>query len=415
MDKVKKYDLLTPLSSEFRVKTATGGFLTLVCLLTVVYLTVLELRLTWMTIPETTFVVNSTSLHPIIPISFDVSFRSIPCNLLSIGSHDLNGQEQTLHLDRKHHIYKRRLNEKGFPVGGRKKEKLGGTLTSENEVKEYLGIEDAPDNTDANANANADKTQKKDPADSSTTPAPTPTLCGDCYGAGEDGECCDSCDDVRRAYRRKGWTLRNNNEIAQCKEEAKVAPGSMKGEGCNIYGNIEVQAAGGDLHVSGGKGLYDLEGGVDLARILDSAYESFNVSHTINKLRFGTNYPGAIQQLDSESRTVLDGRGMYQYYFTIVPTTYVPVKGPEIVTYQYSVTEHLRHLDAGSNRGTPGVWFYYDVSAVSVRVEEKRKGWTSFFTSLAAVVGGVVTFFKFVDLRIYEAGKRRFGSDRLGS
>jgi len=26
--------------------------------------------------------------------------------------------------------------------------------------------------------------------------------CGSCYGAGEDGECCNSCDDVKRAYQR---------------------------------------------------------------------------------------------------------------------------------------------------------------------------------------------------------------------
>ena len=26
-----------------------------------------------------------------------------------------------------------------------------------------------------------------------------------CFGAGFDGECCRTCEDVRAAYRRKGW------------------------------------------------------------------------------------------------------------------------------------------------------------------------------------------------------------------
>ncbi|CAN0440544.1 unnamed protein product, partial [Ectocarpus sp. 13 AM-2016] len=28
-----------------------------------------------------------------------------------------------------------------------------------------------------------------------------------CYGAGAEGECCRTCEDVRKAYRRKGWRL----------------------------------------------------------------------------------------------------------------------------------------------------------------------------------------------------------------
>lgn len=28
-----------------------------------------------------------------------------------------------------------------------------------------------------------------------------------CFGAGFEGECCRTCDDVKAAYRRKGWRL----------------------------------------------------------------------------------------------------------------------------------------------------------------------------------------------------------------
>lgn len=42
---------------------------------------------------------------------------------------------------------------------------------------------------------------------------------------------------------------------------------------------------------------------------------------------------------------------MYQYYFQVVPTRYRFLNGTTIQTNQYSVTEHLRHVNPGSGRG----------------------------------------------------------------
>lgn len=47
-------------------------------------------------------------------------------------------------------------------------------------------------------------------------------VCGDCYGAGDEGECCDTCDDVWRAYRRKGWVLNDKNDVSQCMREGST-------------------------------------------------------------------------------------------------------------------------------------------------------------------------------------------------
>ena len=46
----------------------------------------------------------------------------------------------------------------------------------------------------------------------------TDGYCGSCYGgtpAEGDGECCNSCDDVREAYTRKGWSFGNPGGIEQ--------------------------------------------------------------------------------------------------------------------------------------------------------------------------------------------------------
>ena len=50
-----------------------------------------------------------------------------------------------------------------------------------------------------------------------------------------------SCDAVRDAYRAKGWSFGNPEDIGQCKNDRfldKLA--EQEGEGCNIYGYLEV-------------------------------------------------------------------------------------------------------------------------------------------------------------------------------
>lgn len=46
------------------------------------------------------------------------------------------------------------------------------------------------------------------------------TYCGSCFGAEASNEdCCNSCKEVREAYRKKGWALKNPDLIDQCKRE----------------------------------------------------------------------------------------------------------------------------------------------------------------------------------------------------
>eukprot|EP00520_Triparma_pacifica_P002546 CAMPEP_0118655306 /NCGR_PEP_ID=MMETSP0785-20121206/12853_1 /TAXON_ID=91992 /ORGANISM="Bolidomonas pacifica, Strain CCMP 1866" /LENGTH=101 /DNA_ID=CAMNT_0006548025 /DNA_START=263 /DNA_END=563 /DNA_ORIENTATION=+ len=95
------------------------------------------------------------------------------------------------------------VNKNGIPVGGRRKHKLGGTFTEEDHVGEHFGLErkpppPPPENDDEIIDIEEEEEEEEEPL-----PSPPPEeICGDCYGAGEVGECCDTCDDVRRAYRR---------------------------------------------------------------------------------------------------------------------------------------------------------------------------------------------------------------------
>lgn len=53
--------------------------------------------------------------------------------------------------------------------------------------------------------------------------------------------CCNSCDDVREAYRRRGWAFKNADTIEQCKREGFTQKmQEQKNEGCEVYGVLEV-------------------------------------------------------------------------------------------------------------------------------------------------------------------------------
>ena len=67
-------------------------------------------------------------------------------------------------------------------------------------------------------------------------------------------------------------------------------------------------------------------------------------------------------------------------------------------------------------RGVPGVFFFYEVSALHVEFEEARKGWIRFFTSVCAVVGGVFSVAGVLDRMLwnYERRKLRGSGGALG-
>eukprot|EP00957_Ditylum_brightwellii_P201592 15326317-Ditylum_brightwellii.AAC.1 len=58
---------------------------------------------------------------------------------------------------------------------------------------------------------------------------------------------------------------------------------------------------------------------ISISDFIVKAFESFNVSHTVNKIRFGREIPGHVHQLDGREQVIEDAYGMYQYYIQVVP------------------------------------------------------------------------------------------------
>ena len=87
--------------------------------------------------------------------------------------------------------------------------------------------------------------------------------------------------------------------------------------------------------------------------------------------------------------------------------------GSQRELWQYSVTEHVRHVAPGSGRGLPGVFFFYEVSPLVAEFVERREGWRALLTGLAAIVGGVHATAALVDRAVGALMERRKGGARL--
>jgi len=241
-----------------------------------------------------------------------------------------------------------------------------------------------------------------------------PDYCGSCFGAEMTaGECCNTCEEVREAYRKKGWAFANPDGIEQCAREGwSEKLEAQKGEGCQVYGQLSVNKVAGNFHFAPGKSFQQQHMHVhDLQPFKQGL---FNVSHSITKLSFGTEFPGIVNPLDNVTKSLNAGSGMYQYFVKIVPTTYESLSGTVINTNQFSVTEHFKAVDeqsagAGghghSHSGLPGVFIMYDLSPIMVKFRESRKSFSHFLTGVCAIIGGVFTVAGFIDGFIYTGMK----------
>ncbi|KAF8069699.1 ergic3 [Scenedesmus sp. PABB004] len=83
--------------------------------------------------------------------------------------------------------------------------------------------------------------------------------------------------------------------------------------------------------------------------------------------------------------------GMFQYFLKVVPTDYLDVSGRSTPSNQFSVTENFREAaePLAGGRSLPGVFFFYDLSPIKVRITEQRSSFLHFLTNVCAIVGGI--------------------------
>ncbi|XP_022131921.1 endoplasmic reticulum-Golgi intermediate compartment protein 3-like [Momordica charantia] len=370
ISKLRNLDAYPKINEDFYSRTLSGGVITLASSVVMILLFISELRLYLHAVTETKLVVD-TSRGETLRINFDVTFPALPCSILSLDAMDISGEQ---HLDVKHDIIKKRLDSHGNAIESRP-DGIGAPKL-EKPLQRHGGRLEHNE-----------------------------TYCGSCYGAeSTDDDCCNSCEEVREAYRTKGWAVSNPDLIDQCKREGFLQRiKDEDGEGCNIYGFLEVNKVAGNFHFAPGKSFQ--QSNVHVHDVLAFQKDSFNISHKINRLTFGEYFPGVVNPLDSVQWRQETPSATYQYFIKVVPTVYKHISGNTIQSNQFSVTEHVKSADIGRLQSLPAVFFFYDLSPIKVTFTEEHVSFLHFLTNVCAIVGGIFTVSGILDSFIYHGQK----------
>ena len=288
-------------------------------------------------------------------VNLNITFPALHCNDVHLDVIDVAGDSQ---LEISDSMFKQRLSIKD------------GTPRSTAKIA-------------AEANIKAEEDKKYREAVAKKIPE---NYCGPCYGAHQkEGDCCNTCDDVLSAYKKKRWNENAVQPLAeQCIREGrgKNEPKKMTGgEGCNLSGHFTVNRVAGNFHIAMGEGV-DREGR-HIHQFLPEDRINFNASHVVHELSFmddeygdvigGSSDNGKKKFKTEMNKVGINGEksmngvekvvtedtgttGLFQYFIKVVPTTYkgdiiddlgIPSNDnvPKILeTNRYFYTERFRPL-----------------------------------------------------------------------
>jgi len=419
-----RLDAFTKTVDEARIRTTSGGIVTIVSLVVVLFLAWGEWSDYRKIVIHPELVVDKGRGER-MEIHLNMTFPRMPCELLTLDVMDVSGEQQH---GVKHGINKVRLQ----PLS-----KGGGVI----DVNSLSLHDDSATHLD-------------------------PSYCGDCYGApapsnAEKPGCCNTCDEVREAYAQASWAFGRGENVEQCEREHYAEKlDEQRKEGCRIEGSLQVNKVVGNFHLAPGRSfsngnmhVHDLKNYIDVPE-----GQKHDFTHIIHHLRFGPQLPESIAEkirsnvdlpftnhhlnpLDGTRQDTRDPNFNFMYFVKIVPTSYLPLgwerkarrlanynaalgtlgQGPDgsLETHQYSVTSHKRSLAGGddaaeghaerlhSRGGIPGVFFSYDISPMKViNREEQNKTFLGFLAGVCAIVGGTLTVAAAVDRGLFEGTTR---------
>ncbi|KAK3296810.1 endoplasmic reticulum vesicle transporter-domain-containing protein [Chaetomium fimeti] len=179
-------------------------------------------------------------------------------------------------------------------------------------------------------------------------------------------------------------------------------------DSCRVFGSLELNKVQGDFHITA-RG----HGYMEFGEHLD--HNSFNFSHIISELSFGPFLPSLVNPLDSTVNTAPGHFHKFQYYLSVVPTTYSVGHPGErgssaLLTNQYAVTEQS---GAVAENTIPGIFVKYDIEPILLSIVETRDSFFVFLIKVVNVVSGVLVAghwgFRLSDWAKEVLGRRRRG------
>lgn len=133
--------------------------------------------------------------------------------------------------------------------------------------------------------------------------------CGPCYGANVGGvanPCCNTCEEVQRAYTDMGWSA-DADIFEQCVREGwKEKTTAQSREGCRMHGTLSVNKLRGNFHFSAGRAFS--HGGSHIHDMSSFLYNEFNQNfmHEIHHLQFGSHEYNTHKQKRTKSSVLIN-------------------------------------------------------------------------------------------------------------
>ena len=112
--------------------------------------------------------------------------------------------------------------------------------------------------------------------------------CGDCFGAKEKTECCNTCEELIDAYRKKNWDVESvKSRAPQCAGFSYLEKWKNGVErGCRLEGKLSITKVQGHIFIIPGR-IDDLLSYSEIRQIASS----INVTHTIHHFSLGEAIP----------------------------------------------------------------------------------------------------------------------------
>mmetsp|Transcript_78715 Transcript_78715/g.230945 ORF Transcript_78715/g.230945 Transcript_78715/m.230945 type:complete len:364 (-) Transcript_78715:53-1144(-) len=347
LTQLKKFDVYSKVHDDYRIKTKSGGLISLVSIVIMTVLFISELN-NYLAVEVVDHIIVDTTLNQKLPIGLNITFPHLRCDEVSVDTVDSMGENQ---VDIAGDLVKVNLDARGFLSAG-----------------DYVV---AP---------------------------------GDCLSCMEaegldEKRCCNSCQELKDAYMEAGLPYYHILDTApQCKDSV----------GCQVHGDVLVSKVGGNVHVALGKSTVRDGKHVHEFNIKDVS-DGFNTSHSIHRLEFGERVAGVQSPLEGTTKIVKHGAYMFHYYIKLVPTKFTG-SDRVVYTHQYSVTDNDKNVMVrqGELAGLPGVFLVYEFTPFMVQKIEKVVPFSHFLTSVCAIIGGVFTVAGMIDAALYR-GLRRAG------
>jgi hypothetical protein len=204
---------------------------------------------------------------------------------------------------------------------------------------------------------------------------PNRTGCASCFNVRPGSECCNSCEELYLLSKLKGQTP-DPKSWPQC-EGITTFPDLD--EICLLKGKLTVNRVPGEFRVAFSRSLY-LHG--------EFEFPNFNLSHSVERLRFGLKLPTAATPLDSVLVVQQDHLPMhYHYGITCTGIVFESDGVPLERGYEYGVVA-TASIASSDTLLTPGLYFQYAFTPYTIRVAYLSKPISGWMTSTFGILSG---------------------------